>query len=218
MKDFCWEKLQMVQTEKTVWSRLLVEGWCLKTSADSSYEATLRFGSAEVRIKDTILSVHYHPSTDRRSLHFWGAIAYDGTVRLTKATKKCNSLSTFWKNPRVKFFPKLAYKLVDDNAPIHRSHAETRNGIQSVPWSDLNPIVNVWALWKLSYVERNYVEFADLGSTVFDIWNKFPNELVSKKYESMPKRILKCNSNTGFPTKYWYHVYFLFLLDLMHMK
>ena len=56
----------------------------------------------------------------------------------------------------VQFNPELGYKLVDDNAPIHRSHSvngwKTRNGIQSVPGPahspDLNPIENVWAYMK----------------------------------------------------------------------
>ena len=46
------------------------------------------------------------------------------------------------------------------------------------------------------------LEFPDLEGAVFDIWNKIPDELVSKLYESMPKRIEKCITNTGFPTKY----------------
>ncbi len=107
----------------------------------------------------------------------------------------------------VPFFSELGYKLVKGNAPIHRPHPEnewkTRNGLQSFLWPEhspkLNPTENVWAFVK-TQLRSMKLEFADLEGAVCYIWNKIPSKLVSKLYESMPKRIEKCISNTGFPT------------------
>ena len=124
-------------------------------------------------------------SNDRRSLHFWGAIAYDGTVSLIKAPKKCNSLDNFHilAEGGVQFLQELVYKLVDDNAPIHRSHSvnewKTRNGIQSVPWPvhspDMNPIENVCAFMKtqlhsVRLVFTNLEQFATFGTNFHINW------------------------------------------------
>ena len=95
---------------------------CLQTSADSSYAATVGFGSAEVRMKDTRYVIILQTSSVTSLL---GALAYNGMVRLVKAPKKCNSLDYIHISEKagVQFFGELGYKLVDDNDPIHRSHA-----------------------------------------------------------------------------------------------
>ncbi len=105
----------------------------------------------EATMKDTTLAVRYHPSTIAGRFTF-------GVPLLIKALEKRNSLDYIHilEEAGVQFFPELGYELVDDNAPIHRSHAvnewKSRNGIKSVPWPahspDLNPIENVWAFMK----------------------------------------------------------------------
>ena len=80
-------------------------------------------------------------------------------VHLIKAPEKCNSLDCIHILEEAGVFPQLGYKLVDDNAWIHRSHAinETKicNGAQSVTCRtngpDLNVIENVCAFRKLCY-------------------------------------------------------------------
>ncbi len=110
-------------------------------------------------------------SNDRRSPYFWDAIAFDGTVCLIKAPEKCNSSDKIHilEEAGVQFFPELVYKLVNDNAPSHRSHAvdewKTRNCLQSGPFPahspDLNPIENVWAFMETE-LRCTKLEFADV--------------------------------------------------------
>ena len=130
-------------------------------------------------------------SNDRQSLYFRGAIACDGTMRLFKGSEKCSSLDYIHilEEAVVQFLPELGYELVDNNAPIHRSHAvnewKTRNAIKSVPWPvqspDLNLIENIWAFMK-TQLRSMKLEFPDLEGAVFDIWNKTSNKLMSKLY------------------------------------
>ena len=98
---------------------------CFQTSADSSYAATVEFGSAEVTMKDTTLRCTLSSYSDRWSLHFWGVIAYDGTVRLVKAPEKCYSLGSIQilEEAGVQLSLELGHKMVDENARITRSHA-----------------------------------------------------------------------------------------------
>ena len=184
--------------------------FCLQTKAGSSYAATVRFGSVEVRMK-----LRYNPrctlssSNDHRSLHVWGAIAYDGTICLIKAPEKAIRCTIYiiYKNREFSFYPELGFNLVDDNAPTHVSHAvnewKIRNGIQSVPWPacspDLIPIQNVSAFMKTQLGSMK-LEFPDLQGAVCN-WNK----MVSKLYESIPKLIEKCIFNTDFLVNYWCH-------------
>ena len=150
-----------------------------------------------VRMNDTIFAVRYHPPTIVGHFKFEVPLLTIGWCASSKHPKISIrwTVSKFWKKLEFSFSRELGYKLVYRNALIRRSHAvnewKTRNGIQYVPWPahspNLNPTENVWAF---------------LEGTVCDIWNKIPNKLVLKLFEGMPKRIEKCISSTGFPTKY----------------
>ena len=217
----------MVQTEKTVWSRLLAAVWVYRPVQIQVTQRMLDLGPQKSQWKIQTSLYVIISSNDRQSLHFYGAIAQNGTVHLIKLPEKCNSLEYIHilEKAGVQFFPELGYMLVDGNAPIHRSQAvkewKTRQGIESVRLPvhspDLNPIGNVWAFMKTQLRSMKPEFCGSRGRSLRHLeqkwinWNKLEqSELVPNLDDSLPKRIQKCLSNTGFLKNYWYHSCFRF--------
>ncbi len=108
-------------------------------------------------------------------------------MRLVKAPEKYSSSEYIHllEEAGVQFFQELGYKLVLDNAPIHRSHAvnesnewKTPNGIQSVAWPAhsrvMSPIENFCKMFALmkTQLRSTKLEFAVLEGAVCAIGNK----------------------------------------------
>ena len=104
---------------------------CLQTSADSNYAATVAFGYPEVRMEDISPAVRYH----RRSLHFWGTIAYDDTAPVIEAPKNPirRTISPFWENLELSFSRNWDTSGLTINLPQAVNECKTPNGIEFVP-------------------------------------------------------------------------------------
>lgn len=150
-------------------------------------------------------------SNDRRSVHLWGAISYNGTLSLLKAPERAKSRDyiKLMETAGIQNLRSVGLTFIDDNAPIHRSREVTNwkeeNGVSILEWPahspELNPIENVWA-----YIKRQLqcmkVRFEDLERTIYEIWSQIPTSYIRKLYRSMPNRVSQCCRNKGLPIKY----------------
>ena len=94
-------------------------------------------------------------SNDRRSVHYWGARSYNGTLSLLKAPEEAKSKDyiQLMKTAGVQNFRPVGLMFIIDNAPIHRlrevSTWKRENGVSLREWPahrpEMNPIENVWA-------------------------------------------------------------------------
>ena len=97
-------------------------------------------------------------SNDRQSVHFWGAVSYNGFLLLVKAPERCSSehYTQLLQTSEIQNVLNLGLNFVDDKAHIHRAKVvgdwKQENGIAAVPWPahspHLNPIENFWAYIK----------------------------------------------------------------------
>lgn len=104
------------------------------------------------------------------------------------------------------------WRLQQDNAPIHTS-AHTRewlrsNSISVLPWParspDLNIIENLWGiLVRRVYARgRQFANVAELQEAIEDSWATIDQELISKLFRSLPRRMLAVIAANGRATKY----------------
>jgi len=100
---------------------------------------------------------------------------------------------------------------MDDNAPIHRANVVREwmevHAVNCLPWPayspDLNPIENIWASMKQKIRDGAQITTLDeLDAAVRREWANISVATIHKLYDSMKKRLQKCKSAHGYPTKY----------------
>lgn len=101
-----------------------------------------------------------------------------------------------------------------DNAPIHTSNKTrlflTQNGLSTLPWPanspDLNPIENLWHLWKRDICQRWHSQRANKGidadkhniqGYIQEAWKSIETTTLSKLIDSMPRRLEAVISAAG---------------------
>ena len=67
---------------------------------------------------------------------------------------------------------------------------------------DLNPIENLWGIFKAKIRNEKPKDLEDLKSKTVETWNKIPNDLCLKLIYSMPNRLAKAIKNKGYAINY----------------
>lgn len=80
-------------------------------------------------------------------------------------------------------------------------------GILSLPWPgnspDLNPIENVWAIMGRKIAKQRPKGIAELKNKILSVWrNEVTQELLTKLYDSMPRRVKAVIKAHGGTTSY----------------
>ena len=67
---------------------------------------------------------------------------------------------------------------------------------------DINPIENLWAIFKSKLRERDTSSIPKLQAAIYDVWNKLDRKVLKKLASSIPKRLREVVRRKGYPTKY----------------
>ncbi|CAF4334429.1 unnamed protein product [Rotaria sp. Silwood2] len=94
---------------------------------------------------------------------------------------------------------------VKDNDPKHKSNISTAwkqdHHIKTLPWPslspDVNPIENLWSLFKIKVANRKPKTIKDLKRAIYKEWNDLPKELASKLVWSMKNRVEELIQSRG---------------------
>ena len=98
-----------------------------------------------------------------------------------------------------------------DYSPCHEAKKVTQwllhEGIEVIDWPsyspDLNPIENMWAIFKRKLSEKKILSLPHLKSCIKEVWcTEITNKLCQDLAQSMPSRIQKVLKNHGHATKY----------------
>ena len=99
-----------------------------------------------------------------------------------------------------------------DNSPIHTCSCVKRwfesNTIRTLQWpsnaADLNPIENVWALWKSTMKYQNIKTTEEVWRAAISAWNNLQNDqdLCKNLIDSMPRRLEEVILKNGNYTSY----------------
>ena len=153
-------------------------------------------------------------SNSRQSIMFWGCITKDGAGVLIECSNNMTS------NEYIEILNKsLIFALSDfdlvlqhDNAPIHKASNVTswlnQHNVETLDWPpnspDLNIIENVWAILKRRLASSSVLcsSIADVKSLVENEWAKITPQMISKLYNSIPKRLQQCEKKKGYATRY----------------
>ena len=125
------------------------------------------------------------------SLMFWGSIHYNGVGPLVciEGNFKHDDYIELLEEYILKTKAKLrvtSFRLQDDNSSIHRAKEvnlfKSRNNITTLNWPanspDLNPIEEIWSLWKAKVHRRECQDLDQLKRVAFEEWEKItPNDL-----------------------------------------
>lgn len=146
---------------------------------------------------------------------FWGAIHYNGTGSLIaiEGTVNADIYLEILKRGIPLTVRKLnlsSFTFQDDNAPCHRAKKVERykeqQGIRSLPWPanspDLNPIEDIWALWKDRIKRRSPQTREQLRLVALREWNNITLEEIRVRIRSLPRRLLAIIKAKGWNTKY----------------
>ena len=68
---------------------------------------------------------------------------------------------------------------------------------------DLNPIKNVWKLFKMNLGRKNLRTYKSLVSEIKKEWKAFPKDLTTNLVRSMKNRVSDVISNKGDFIMYW---------------
>lgn len=136
-----------------------------------------------------------HPS----KLNAWGAISYDKKIihvfdQTMNADIYVNILKTNLKN----IYEADNY-LIYDNDPKHTSAKAktylTNNEINILDFPpcspDINPIENIWAIYKHNIAKINPKNIDQLKQTMLTEWNNIDQEIIRNSIDSMPVRLQK---------------------------
>jgi len=108
---------------------------------------------------------------------------------------------------------------MQDNAPIHKSNSTLEFlrsfNISPMAWPpnspDLNPIENIWALFKKEFHSRwsarraissAAIKFPEMKTMLIESWEALPVELFKKVVDSMPRRVRLALKASGGPINY----------------
>ena len=81
-------------------------------------------------------------------------------------------------------------------------------GFRILDWpsnaADLNPIENVWALWKQRINKAGIKTSEELWNTASNAWNSLKQDpdIVNSLIQSMPRRLQAVVNNDGYYTRY----------------
>ncbi len=84
------------------------------------------------------------------------------------------------------------------------------HGVTVLDWPanspDLNPIENLWGIFKRKMRDTRLNNADELKATVKETWASIPPQQCHKLITSMPRRIEAVIKAKGAPTKYWVHI------------
>ena len=67
---------------------------------------------------------------------------------------------------------------------------------------DLNPIENLWAIFKRKFRDRDTSTITKLRAAIDKIWQSIDRKVLRKLASSIPNRLRKVVLNKGYPIKY----------------
>ena len=67
---------------------------------------------------------------------------------------------------------------------------------------DLNPIENLWAIFKRELRERDTSTIAKLEAAIYNVWDTIDRKMLRKLAMSLPKRLKEVVRRKGYPLKY----------------
>jgi hypothetical protein len=158
----------------------------------------------------------------KKGIMVWGAICATGTPILFRfSTKRVNSKAYVKALKKALIpvltdmkttVPEISWKVIQDNAPIHRSKMTQEflkeNKIETVSWPpvspDLNLIENVWG-WLVRKVYEGgkvYHTVEDLWITIQAKWREIPESLIQSLVNSMDERLRCVLFEKGGATRY----------------
>ena len=146
------------------------------------------------------------------SLMVWGAIKSDGSRILIRCPERLNSheYQSILANGLLKIYnPSDIF--MQDGAPCHKSkstvaYLDEMNVCHICDWPaqspDLNIIENLWAIMKNKLRKRYMNNKEDMWKYIQEEWSSIDNGIITKLYESIPRRLRAVLMNKGHNIRY----------------
>lgn len=147
-----------------------------------------------------------------RSVMFWGAIKYDGTMALVEVDGILNSIK-YQELLMIHLLPAYEHDKIfqQDGASCHRSKSTmeflANQNIQILEkWPsqspDINIIENIWSILKTNVFRRQPKSIDDIKRFCQEEWNLLSPEYIKSLYHSIPRRLNQIIKVKGLNTKY----------------
>jgi len=98
----------------------------------------------------------------------------------------------------------LAFRLQQDNAPVHKGETTSilkREHIDILDWPpkspDLNPVEQVWNLMSLKLKGKLFQNIEELKEAVFEVWEEISNKLIFTFIDKIKAKIIWVAENNG---------------------
>jgi len=206
---WCRRQLNVLRTSPNFWHTVLFSDEVRFGLSNNGRVWVWRQANERYNLKCTISR-----SSVRKSIMYWGCISYDGTIALiwcSNSMKAAEYLTVLEEAAIQVATSGFGLTFMDDNAPIHRANVVREwmevHAVNCLPWPayspDLNPIENIWASMKQKIRDGAQITTLDeLDAAVRREWANISVATIHKLYDSMKKRLQKCKSAHGYPTKY----------------